>query len=66
MLAHRVDEPGHADDAGVGGDEEDRGRQQADVDLPGVLQRAQVHVLDDAEDRVAGEAALVLGTPSCT
>ena len=57
---HRVDEPRDADDPGVGGDEEDRGRQQADVDLTGVLQRAEVQVLDDPEDRIAGEPALAL------
>ena len=61
VQAHRVDQARDADDPRVGGDEEDRRRQQADVDLRGLLQEAQVQVLDDAEHRVAGEAALVLG-----
>ena len=59
--AHRVDQPRHADDPGVGGDEQDRRRQQADVDLGRALQRAQVQVLDHPQHRVAGEAALALG-----
>ena len=59
--AHRVDQPRDADDAGVGGDEEDRRGQQADVELARGLQRPEVDLLDDAEDRVAGEAALLLG-----
>jgi hypothetical protein len=58
---HRVDQARHPDDPRVGGDEEDRRRQQADVDLAWLLQEAQVQGLDHAEDRVAGEAALVLG-----
>ena len=41
VQAHRVDEPRDADDPGVGGDEQDRRGQQADVDLPGVLERAR-------------------------
>ena len=57
---HRVDEPRDADDPGVGGDEQDRRREQADVDLARVLKRAEVQVLDDPEHRIAGEAALVL------
>ena len=59
--AHRVDQARDADDRGVGGDEQDRGRQDADVELTGRLQRPEVDLLDDAEDRVAREAALVLG-----
>ena len=43
---------------GVGGDEQDRRRQQADVDLGRLLQEAEVDVLDHAEHRVAGVAAL--------
>ena len=58
--AHRVDEPRDADEAGVRRDEEDRRGEQADVELGRVLQRPEVDRLDDAEDRVAGVAALVL------
>ena len=50
--------------AGVGGDEQDRRGQHADVQLAGGLQRPEVDLLDDAEDRVAREAAFVLGSPS--
>ena len=46
---------------GVGGQEEDRRGQQADVDLADVLERPEVDLLDHAEDRVAGVAALLLG-----
>lgn len=60
VKAHRVDEPGDSDDSGVGGDEEDRGCQQTNVDLAGVLERPQVEVLDDPQDRIPGEAALIL------
>ena len=60
---HRVDEPRDADDPGVRGDEQDRRREQSDVDLPGVLERPEVKVLDDSEHRIAGEAALVLADP---
>ena len=63
MQAHRVHQPRHADDPGVGGDDEDRRGQQADVDLAGVLERAEPQRLDHAEDRVAGEPALVLWDP---
>ena len=59
--AHRVHQARDADDRGVGRDEQDRGRQDADVELTGRLQRPEVDLLDDAEDRVAREAALVLG-----
>ncbi len=58
---HRVHQARHADDPGVGRDEQDRRGQQADVDLARVLQRPQVQRLDHAEDRVPGEAALLLG-----
>ena len=57
---HRVDEPGDTDDPGVRGDEQDRRREQPDIDLAGVLERPEVQVLDDPEHRVAGEASLVL------
>ena len=57
---HRVDEPRGADDARVGGDEQDRRGEDADVDLAGRLQRAEVQVLDDPEHRVAGVAAFGL------
>ena len=60
MEAHRVDEPGDADDPGVGGDEQDRRGQQADVDLARVLERAKVQLLDDPQHRVTGVAALGL------
>ena len=60
VQAHRVDQPRDADDPGVGGDEQDRRREQADVDLARVLERPEVQVLDDPEHRVAGVAALVL------
>ena len=46
---------------GVRRDEQDRRGEQADVDLARVLEEAEVDLLDDAEDRVAGEAALLLG-----
>ena len=59
--AHRVDEPRDADDAGVGGQEQDRRGEQADVDLGHALEDPEVHLLDHAEHRVAGEAALLLG-----
>ena len=58
--AHRVHEPRDADQAGVRRDEEDRRGEQADVELARALQRAEVDRLDDAEDRIAGVAALVL------
>ena len=48
---HRVDEPRDADDPGVGGDEQDRRREQPDVDLGGVLQRPEVQALDDRRAR---------------
>ena len=48
---------------GVRREEEDRRGEQADVDLAGRLQRAEVDLLDHAEDRVAGVAALLLGQP---
>ena len=60
VQAHRVDEPRGADDARVRGDEQDRRGEDADVDLPGRLQRAEVQVLDDPEHRVPGVAALRL------
>ena len=61
VQAHRVDESRDPDDPGIGGDEQDRRRQQPDVDLTGVLERPEVQVLDDPEHRVAGEPSLVLG-----
>ena len=60
VQAHRVDQPRDADDAGVGGDEQDRRGEDADVDLPRRLQRAEVQVLDDPQHRVAGVAAFGL------
>src|SRR4051794_14494768 len=45
---HRVPEPRDPDDAGVGRDEEDRRRQQADVDLRRPLEEAEVELLDDS------------------
>ena len=72
VLAHRVGEPRHPDQARVGGDEEDRRGEDADVDLGRVLERAQVHVLDHAQHRVVGVPALLLrrgpleSVPLCT
>ena len=57
---HRVRDPGGADHAGVRRDEEDRRGEDADVDLERVEQRAfDAEVLDDAEDRIVGVAALL-------
>ena len=60
VQAHRVHEPRHADDARIRRDEQDRRREQAHIDLAHRLQRPEVQVLDDAEDRVAGVAAMRL------
>ena len=59
--AHRVDEPRDADQRRVRGDEQDRRGEQADVQLARRLQRPEIDLLDDTEDRVAGVASLVLG-----
>ncbi len=59
--AHRVDEPGHADDAGVGGNEEDRRGEDADVELCGRLEPAEIELFYDPEHRIACEATLVFG-----
>ena len=57
---HRVGDPGRADDARVGGDEEDRRGEDADVDLERVEQRPlDAEVLDDAEDRIVRVAPLL-------
>jgi hypothetical protein len=47
--AHRVDEARLADDPGVRRDQQDRRGEQSDVELAGLLQEAQVELLDDAE-----------------
>ena len=56
VLAHRVGEPGDADQAGVGGDQQDHRGEDADV-VAQDFGRAggEAEVLDDAEDRVVGE-----------
>ena len=60
VAGHRVGDPRRTDDAGVGRDEEDRRGEHADVDLRGVEQLAfQAEVLDHAEHRIVGEAALL-------
>ena len=59
VLPHRVGEAGDADQAGVGGDQEDHRGEDADVvaeDFGRAVGEAEV--LDDAEDRVVGEASL--------
>ena len=61
VLAHRVGEPRDAEHARVRRDEEDRGREDADVDLRGPLEAAEIHVLDDTQDRIVRVAALLLG-----
>ncbi len=61
VQAHRVDEPRHAEDARVGRRDEDRDREDADVELGRHLKRAELHRLDDPEHRVRGVAALFLG-----
>ena len=63
VKAHRVDEPRGADDAGVGRDEEDRGGEDPNVDLPRGLERAEVQVLDDPEDGIPREAPVCLAGP---
>jgi hypothetical protein len=60
MNPHRVHEPRHADQGRVRGDEQDRGRQQADIRLAGLLQWTEIDLLDHAEDRVARVAAFLL------
>ena len=59
--AHRVHEPRDPEHAGVRRRDEDRDRQDRHVDLREALERAELHVLDDAEDRVRGVAAVLLG-----
>ena len=60
VARHRVRDAGRADDARVRRDEEDRGREHADVDLRDVeRQPLQPEVLDDAEDRVVRVPALL-------
>ena len=59
VARHRVGDPRRADHAGVRGDEEDRRREDADVDLRRVEHEpVQVEVLDEAEHRVVLVAAL--------
>ena len=60
VQAHRIDQPRDTDDPSVGRDEQDRRGQQADIDLPCVLQRPQVEVLDDPQHRVARVTTLAL------
>ena len=58
VARHRVGDPRGADHAGVGGDEEDRRREDPDVDLrDGEDGAVQAEVLDEAEHRVVLEAA---------
>ena len=62
VLAHRVGEPGDADQAGVGRDQQDHRGEDADVEAQRVGQAgAEAEVLDDAEDRVVGELGAELG-----
>jgi hypothetical protein len=53
VLTHRVSEARHADESGVRRDDEDRRGKHAHVDLGWFLEHAEVHLLDDAEDRIA-------------
>ena len=56
VLSHRVGEAGDPDQAGVGGDQQDHGGEDADVDAQCFGRAgAEAEVLDDAEDRVARE-----------
>ena len=65
VARHRVGDPRGADDARVRGDEEDRGGEDADVDLERLEQPAlHAEVVDDAQDRVVREAALLGGRAS--
>ena len=57
VLSHRVRQAGHPDEPCVGRDEEDRGGEDPDVHLGGSLERAEVQVLHDAQDRIARELA---------
>ena len=60
VARHRIGDAGGADHAGVRRDEENGGREDADVDLEPVLDAAgEPEVLDDAEDRVVREPALL-------
>ena len=60
VARHRVRDAGGADHARVRGDEQDRGGEDADVDLERVQREpVQAEVLDQAEHRVVREPALL-------
>ena len=62
VLAHRERQPRHADHPRVRRDHEDHGGEDADVDAEGVGEAgAEAEVLDDAQDRIAGELRAELG-----
>ena len=61
--AHRVGQPRNPEDPGVGGDEQDRRRQQPDVDLGRVLERPEVERAHDAEHGIAGVSAVLIVDP---
>ena len=62
VLAHRVGEAGDADQAGVGRDQQDHRREDADVVAEDFGRHVgEAEVLDDAEDRVVGEGGAELG-----
>ena len=61
-IAYVIETPDHTR---VGGDEEDRRREHADVELQRIQERAlDAEVLDDAEHRVVREAASSGGSAS--
>ncbi len=62
VLAHRVGEPREPDQRGVGGDQQDHGGEDPDVDPEHLRQPdAEADVLDDPEHRVVGEGRAELG-----
>ena len=64
VARHRIGDARRADHARVGRDEQDRGGQHPDVDLEHVQRRAvDAHVVDQAQHRVVGEAALLRAQP---
>jgi hypothetical protein len=64
IARHRIGDPGGADHAGVRGDEQDRGSEDADVDLERIQRQAvQVEVLHEPEDGIVRVAALFRRQP---